>query len=115
VVAARSPSVGPPTRARALAGAGAPPGGPAVSAQTQRRDGAGEAVGGLLASLSIFTSLIAVAYRPGRLIPGALLLALLATGIGGRHARLASWAIGVGAVCFALGMAVAVLTNNPLY
>jgi hypothetical protein len=75
----------------------------------------GEAVAGLLASLSIFTSAIGVAYRPGRLIPIALVLALLATAMGGRHSRLAAFAIGAGAVCFVIGMAVAVLTNNPVY
>ena len=37
-----------------------------------------ETVAGLLASFSIFFSLIGVAYRPARLIPVALLLALLA-------------------------------------
>jgi hypothetical protein len=75
----------------------------------------GEAIAGLLASLSIFTSAVGVAYRPGRLIPIALLLALLATAIGGRHARLAAFAIVAGAVCFVVGMAAAVVTNNPIY
>lgn len=74
-----------------------------------------EAVGGLLASLSIFASCVGVAYRPARLIPAAILLALLATALGGRHARLAAIAVGVGGVCFVVGMAVAVLTNNPIY
>jgi hypothetical protein len=42
-------------------------------------------------------------------------LALLATAIGGRHRRLAALAIAVGGVCFVVGMALAVLTDNPLY
>jgi hypothetical protein len=42
-------------------------------------------------------------------------MALLATAIGGRHQRLAALAIAVGAVCFVVGMALAVLTDNPLY
>ena len=74
-----------------------------------------EAIAGLLASLSIFASLIALAYRPARLIPAALLLALIAAAIGGRHHRLAGFAIAVGAVCFVVGMALAVLTDHPLY
>ena len=86
-----------------------------MSAQVERRDGAAEAVGGLLASLSIFASLIALAYRPGRVIPFAVLLALLATAIGGRHSRLAASAIAVAAGCFVVGMAVAVITNNPIF
>jgi hypothetical protein len=85
-----------------------------VSAQP-RAESPSEAIAGLLAALSIFASLVALAYRPGRLIPVALLLALLATAIGGRHQRLAALAIGIGGVCFVVGMALAVLTDNPLY
>ena len=86
-----------------------------MSAVPQRRSGVGESVAGLLAALSIFVSLIGVAYRPARLIPAAILLALLATAIGGRSSRLAAVAVGVGAVCFVAGMTVAVLTNHPIY
>lgn len=86
-----------------------------MSAVPHRRSGAGESIAGLLASLSIFVSLIGLAYRPARLIPAAILLALLATAIGGRSSRLAAFAVGVGAVCFVVGMAVAVITNHPLY
>ena len=74
-----------------------------------------ESVAGLLASLSIFFSLIGVAYRPARLIPAALLLALLGVAWGGRHNRLGALALGVGAICFVVGMAVAVITSNPIY
>ena len=74
-----------------------------------------DAIAGLLAALAIFLSLISLAYRPGRLVPAALLMALLATAIGGRHQRLAALALAVGAVCFVVGMALAVLTDNPLY
>ena len=74
-----------------------------------------ESVAGLLASLSIFFSLIGVAYRPARWIPAALRLALLAVARGGRHNRLGALALGVGALCFVVGMAVAVITSNPIY
>jgi hypothetical protein len=74
-----------------------------------------DAIAGLLAALAIFISLISLAYRPGRLVPAALLMALLATAIGGRHQRLAALAVAVGAVCFVVGMVLAVLTDNPLY
>jgi hypothetical protein len=86
-----------------------------MSSLPEARQRPGEAIGGLLASLSIFASLIGVAYRPGRLIPAALLLALLAAALGGRHARLASFAILTGSLCFVVGMAIAVITSNPLY
>jgi hypothetical protein len=42
-------------------------------------------------------------------------LALLAAAIGGRHQRLAALAIAVGGVSFLVGMALAVLTDHPLY
>jgi hypothetical protein len=60
-------------------------------------------------------SLIGVAYRPVRVIPFAFALALVATAMGGRHARLATLALAVGGLCFVVGMAVAVLTKNPIF
>ena len=86
-----------------------------MSAQPADRTSAGEAVAGLLASLSIFASLIGVAYRPGRLIPIAALVALLAVAIGGRHSRLSASALAIGGICFVVGMAVAVITSNPVF
>jgi len=86
-----------------------------VSANPVSQSRPAETVAGLLASLSIFFSLIGVAYRPARLIPAALLLARLAVAMGGRHNRLGASAAGVGALCFAVGMAVAVITGNPIY
>jgi hypothetical protein len=74
-----------------------------------------ETLAGFLASTAIFVSAIGIAYRPLRLIPLAILLALLASAIGGRNARLAFFAVYAGAVCFALGMAFAVITSNPLW
>jgi hypothetical protein len=82
-------------------------------AESTRRPG--ETIAGLLAALSIFASCIGLAYRPARLIPAAILLALLATALGGRHSRLATIAIVIGGVCFIVGMAIAVLTDNPIY
>ena len=74
-----------------------------------------ETVAGLLSSAAIFVSLTGVAYRPLRLIPLAIVLALVAVGIGGRHARLAAVAVGIGALSFLIGMAAAVVTSNPLW
>jgi hypothetical protein len=74
-----------------------------------------ETISGLLAALSIFASLVGVAYHPARLIPVAIVLALLATAMGGRDNRLAEIALGVGALCFVVGMTVAVITSNPVF
>lgn len=74
-----------------------------------------ETVAGFLSTGAIVVSLVAVAYRPVRLLPVAFLLALVAAGIGGRHERLAQAAVAVGALCFSVGMTIAVVTNHPLW
>jgi hypothetical protein len=74
-----------------------------------------ETVAGFLAAAAIFASLTGIAYRPLRLIPLAIVLALVATAIGGRHLRLAVIAVYLGAVCFMVGLAAAVITSSPLW
>ena len=74
-----------------------------------------ETVAGLLASLAIFTSVIALAWHPLRLIPVAIILALVAAAMGGRHQRLAYWAAMICAICFFLGMTISVVTSRPLW
>lgn len=74
-----------------------------------------EGVAGFIAAASLFASLLGVAYRPARIVPVAILLALLAAQMTERHSRLAGVAVLAGATCFVLGMAIAVLTRNPLY
>lgn len=86
-----------------------------MSATPYARSRAAETVAGYLAAVSIFVSITGVMYRPLRLIPLALVLALIATAIGGRALRLATWAVAIGALGFAVGMAAAVITSNPLW
>jgi hypothetical protein len=75
-----------------------------------------EAVGGFLAAAAITISLVAVVYRPVRLVPFALVIAFVAVALTReRHARLAAAAVAVGALAWLVGMTVAVLTGNPLY
>jgi hypothetical protein len=74
-----------------------------------------DAIAGFLAALSLLGSAIGLAYRPARLIPFAVLLAVIAAGMGGRHARLTAFALVIGGACFVVGMALAVLTNNPVF
>lgn len=74
-----------------------------------------DTVGGFLASMACFIAAIGVAYRPLRLIPLAILLSLIAAGIGGRSGRLAMVAVIFCGVCFVLGMAAAVVTSHPLW
>jgi hypothetical protein len=86
-----------------------------VSATPVERSRPAETIAGLLAAIAIFVSLTGVVYRPLRLIPLAILLSLVALAIGGRHERLAGYAVMTGAVCFVVGMAAAVITRNPLW
>jgi hypothetical protein len=80
------------------------------------RERPAETVAGLLAAVSIFMSLTGVAYRPLRLIPLALVFAFVAAAMAtGRSARLAAAAYVVGTLCFVAGLAVAVLTEHPLF
>jgi hypothetical protein len=74
-----------------------------------------ETIAGFLAAAAIFVSLMGIAYRPLRLVPIAILLSLIAAGIGGRALRLATWAVVISALSFAVGMAAAVITSNPLW
>jgi hypothetical protein len=74
-----------------------------------------DTVAGFLSALAIFTALIAVAWHPLRLIPVAIILALIASAMGGRNRRLAFWATMICALCFFLGMTVAVVTSRPLW
>jgi hypothetical protein len=74
-----------------------------------------ETVAGFLAAAAIFVSITGAMYRPLRLVPLAILLALVATAIGGRHQRLAMAAVATGAACFVIGLAAAVITSNPLW
>ena len=73
-----------------------------------------DSVAGLLSALSIFGSLIALAYRPGKIAPFTIGLALLAGAMSRRNQRLAAFALAVGALCFVAGITLAVITNNPL-
>jgi hypothetical protein len=86
-----------------------------VSSTPYRRSRPSETVAGFLAAASIFGSFVGVAYRPLRMVPFAILLALIAAGIGGRNERLATFAVAIGAACFAIGLAVAVITSHPLW
>jgi hypothetical protein len=74
-----------------------------------------DTVAGLLATLSIFASSLGMIYRPVRIIPFAIVLALIAARMSGRQKRLTGAAIAVAVICWTVGMAIAVITENPIY
>ena len=81
----------------------------------ERRDRPAEVVAGFLATIAVFASVLGLAYRPFRIAPFAILIALVAAAMGGRHARLAAFAVGFGAFCWVVGMIIAVVTETPVY
>jgi hypothetical protein len=85
----------------------------ATSVSPDRR--VAEALAGFMAAAAIFIALMGLAYRPVRMTALAALLALVATGIGGRNTRLAAIALGVAGTCWILGLAIAILSGHPLY
>jgi len=86
-----------------------------VSVQSRTGDRPAEAVAGVLAAAAIFASLVSVAHRPLRITPFAILISLIAAGIGGRHQRLAAWAVGISGACFIVGTFLAIVTNHPIF
>ena len=74
-----------------------------------------DTVAGLLATISMFASALGMIYRPVRLIPFAIVVALIAARMSERQKRLAGAAIAVGVVCWTVGMTIAVVTENPIY
>ncbi len=74
-----------------------------------------EAIAGFFAAVSLFTSLVALAFRPVPLSVTACLLALVASGMSVRHKTLCFGAVVVSAVCFVGGLAIAVVTNHSLW
>jgi hypothetical protein len=86
-----------------------------MNTSVQTRERPADAVAGLLASIAIFGSCIALAYRPVRITPFAILIALIAAGMSAKHQRLAAWAVGISGVCFIVGTAIALATNNPIF
>jgi hypothetical protein len=74
-----------------------------------------EVVAGYLAAISITASALAIIYRPVRLAPFAIVVALISAGLAGRDSKLPPIAVAFGAVAWLAGMAVAVLMSRPIY
>jgi hypothetical protein len=76
---------------------------------------AADLVSGYLAALAIFIALIGVAWHPLRLIAPAIVISLVAAGMGGKRKRLAFAAVMIVAACFFFGMMIAMITSRSLW
>jgi hypothetical protein len=74
-----------------------------------------ELVAGFLSVISIAGSIIGLVWYPLRFSPFAVLLALIAVAMSPKNSRLPLAAVAVGAICFVVGMTIAVATDNPIY
>ena len=74
-----------------------------------------EAVAGLLASLAVFVGALELFYRPFRLAPAALILAIIATAMSREQPRVIPIAYAMIGVCFVTGATLQILTHHPLY
>lgn len=74
-----------------------------------------DTIAGFLAALSMFASALGLIWRPVRIIPFAILLALIAARMSARNQRIALYAVFAAVVCWTAGMTIAVVTKNPLY
>jgi hypothetical protein len=75
-----------------------------------------EILAGFLAAISLTASALALVYRPVRLAPFAILVALIAAALAsGRNSKLAGAAVAVGTLAWLVGMAIAVLLSRPIY
>jgi hypothetical protein len=86
-----------------------------VSVSPAERSGAVDTVAGLMAALALAVASLGIVYKPVRVIPVAILVALIAVAMGGRNQRLAAFAVAWGALCWVAGMTIAVLTERSLF
>ena len=86
-----------------------------VRADAEDRGSYGETIAGLLAATSIAFGALALVYRPAVVAPAAVILALTAAAMGGRHAGLARWAAFLSVVWWVGGMTLAIWLGTDLY
>jgi hypothetical protein len=79
------------------------------------REPASYTVAGLMAAAALFAGVLAIGFYPGRIGPGAILVALVAATMGGPHRRLADLALAVATLSWLIGMIVAVLLERPIF
>jgi hypothetical protein len=86
-----------------------------VTSSYRDRTPPSEAVAGLLASIAVFAGALELAYRPFRLAPAALLLAIIATVMSREQPKVIPLAYAVIGICFIVGATLQILTHHPLF
>jgi hypothetical protein len=79
------------------------------------REGAASTIAGFLAALAIFAGAAALVYYPGRVGSAAVLVALIAAGIGGFQRGLAAFAVAFTGICWFAGMIIAISLERPIF
>jgi hypothetical protein len=74
-----------------------------------------DVVAGLMASVAIVLSALAIVDRPARFAPVAMAIALVASRMSERFQRLGLVAAVAAMIGWVLGMTFAVITDNPLF
>jgi hypothetical protein len=72
-------------------------------------------VGNYLSAFAIFGGLAALVYYPGRIGPGAIVIALVGAGFGSTVRGLSLAGLGIAAGGFTLGMIIAVVLERPIF
>jgi hypothetical protein len=78
-------------------------------------EGAASAVAGVMAAFAIFAAAAGLVYYPGRVGAAAVLVALVAAGIGGFQRGLAAFAVAFAGVCWFAGMVIAISLERPVF
>ena len=86
-----------------------------MTSTTRDRTPPSETVAGLLASIAIFVGALELVYRPFRLAPAALILALVATVMSRQQPRVIPVAYAMIGICFITGATLQIITHHPLY
>jgi hypothetical protein len=86
-----------------------------VTSSYRDRTPPSEAVAGLLATIAIFLGGLELFYRPFRLAPAALILAIVATAMSREQPRVIPVAYAMIGICFIVGATLQILTHHPLY
>ena len=74
-----------------------------------------DTIAGVLAMIAMFACALGLVWRPVRVIPFAIVLVLVAARMSARQERIVGWAVAVCVACWTVGMAIAVITENPIY